>query len=61
MFTQTQTFELSAGALCYVVIRKFCEENGFDLYESLAAYATVSLYSDCMNMANSFNLSLIHI
>ena len=60
MFTQTQTIELSAGALCYVVIRKFCEENGFDLYKPLAAYATVSLYSDCMNMANSFNRAIYY-
>lgn len=53
-------FELSAGALCYVVMRKFCEENDYALYRPSAAYATVSLYSDCMNMANAFNRSIYY-
>lgn len=53
-------FELSAGALCYVVLRKFCEENDVPFDESVSAYATVSLYSDCMNMANRLNRSIYY-
>lgn len=55
---EEKKYELSAGALCYTVMRKFCEVNGFPIYEPLAAYATVSLYSDCMNMKNRLNRSI---
>lgn len=53
-------FALSAGALCYTVMRKFCEENNLPLYEPLAAYATISLYADCMNMANKLNRAIYY-
>lgn len=53
-------FELSAGALCYTVIRKFCEEQGYPLLENLAAYATISLYADCMNMGNYLNRAIYY-
>lgn len=53
-------YEFSAGALCYTVMRKFCEENGYEFYEPLSAYATISLYSDCMNMANPLNRSIYY-
>ena len=53
-------FALSAGALCYTVMRKFCEVNGLPVNEPIAAYATVSLYSDCMDMRNPINRSIYY-
>lgn len=53
-------YELSAGALCYTVMRKFCEENDLAVNHALVAYGTVSLYSDCMNMANALNRSIYY-
>lgn len=57
---EKREFELSAGALCYTVMQKFCNENGYECDMSLAAYATVSLYSDCMSMANRLNRAIYY-
>lgn len=60
-FLGEKVFELSAGALCFTVMHKFCFENGLPFDESLAAYGTVSLYSDCMNMTNALNRAIYYV
>lgn len=56
--SEFEKFELSAAALCYCVIRKFSEEHQLEFNNSIVAYATISLFSDCMNMKNSRNRSI---
>lgn len=57
---EEEKFKLSAGALCYVVCRKFFEQKGLAFNPALAAYATVSLFADCMTMRNKLNRAIYY-
>ena len=52
-----KVYELSAGALTFCVFDTFAKSINKDL-KSLAAYATVALYADSMNMGNDINRSI---
>lgn len=55
-----EEFRLSAGALCYVVLRKFFEEHGYKWDTSIAAYAAISLFADCMDMSSILNRAIYY-
>lgn len=50
----------SAGALTFMLMDSFIKYLKLDAYESLSAYALVSLYSDCMDMSNQFNRGIYY-
>ena len=52
-----KVYELSAGALTFCVFDTFAKSINKDI-KSLAAYATVALYADSMNMGNDINRSI---
>lgn len=54
------TYELSAGALTFCVFDTFAKSIGKNV-KALSAYATVTLYSDCMNMTNPINRSIYYL
>lgn len=51
---------LSAGALCFCVMHKFCRQRGINA-DYLSAYAVISLYSDCMQMHDELNRAIYHL
>ena len=50
--------DLSAGALCFVVMDALAGYMGKKFYEPLSAYATISLYADCMDMRSTLNRAI---
>lgn len=60
MDSGSEQFRLSAGALSYVILRKFFDSHGYEFDQSIAAYAAVSLFSDCMDMRNSLNRAIYY-
>lgn len=54
-------FHLSAGALCYVVMYKLYHYLQVSLSDSLAAYAAISLFADCMDMSDELNRSIYFV
>lgn len=59
--TTGSDYHLSAGALCYTVMRMLAEALGKQLPDTMAVYATVSLYSDCMDMKDDLNRAIYYI
>lgn len=55
-----RNYALSAGALCYVVLRKFFEERELEWDRSIVSYAAISLFSDCMDMSNRLNRAIYY-
>lgn len=53
-------YNLSAGALCYTVVDCFASEIGREYNKSIVAYATISLYSDCVGMKNQLNRAIYY-
>ena len=53
-------YELSAGALCYTVMREFLAGREVEGYRQLAVYAVVSLYADCISMRPALNRSIYY-
>lgn len=51
-------YNLSAGALSFAVIDALSEFMGQPTKESLAAYATISLFADCMDMRSKINRAI---
>ncbi|MEY8333101.1 DHH family phosphoesterase [Lachnospiraceae bacterium 47-T17] len=49
---------LSAGALCFVVMDALAEKMNIKFKENLAAYATISLFADCMDMRSKLNRAI---
>lgn len=52
--------ELSAGALCYTVMREMLKLYDVDEH-GLAAFAIISLYADCMDMHDYLNRSIYYL
>lgn len=50
-------FRLSAGALNFTLLYKYCCNKGY-FYDFLSAYALVSLYSDSIDMSDRLNRSI---
>ncbi|WP_304427905.1 DHH family phosphoesterase [uncultured Clostridium sp.] len=50
----------SAGALSFIIMDNLIKHLGKEPYELLSAYATVSLYSDCMDMSDSYNRGIYY-
>ena len=57
---ETERLELSAGALCFIVIDLLYRELGKKSPQSLAAFAMVSLIADVIPMANPLNRGLYY-
>lgn len=54
-------FRLSAGALCFTVMDLLYRELGKDRPTELAAFATVSLFADVMDMQNKLNRAIYYL
>lgn len=50
----------SAGALTFIIMDDLIQHLGRKPHEMLSAYATVSLYSDCMDMSNCYNRGIYY-
>lgn len=55
------SYELSAGALTFCVCADLFESMGSIIPDEISVYATISLYSDCMNMSNYLNRSIYYV
>lgn len=53
-------YRLSAGALTYIIMRAFTERRTGSHNKSISAYATISLYADCIDMSSSLNRSIYY-
>lgn len=51
---------LSAGALCYCVMHQILADYGI-AEGGLSAYATISLFADCMDMSDKLNRSIYYV
>lgn len=56
---EEQEYNLSAGALCYCVMDDVANSLGYDL-GNIVAFATVSLFSDCMDMKSALNRAIYY-
>lgn len=54
---ESESCELSAGALCYCVIGRLLNRLGIP-ERGLSIYALISLYADCMNMHDALNRAI---
>lgn len=52
-------YNLSAGALCYTVLREVLVEKELP-FSTLCVYAIISLYSDCISMLYSLNRAIYY-
>jgi single-stranded DNA-specific DHH superfamily exonuclease len=53
-------YEYSAGALAYTIYDTFAKTRGYSFEQGYCAYALISLYADCMNMANALNRAIYY-
>ena len=53
-----ELYTLSAGALCYTVIDALIRELNLKVDDSLSAFATISLFADCMDMRSELNRAI---
>ena len=53
-------FKLSGGALTFCLFGRYLELKGME-FKSLAPYALVTLYSDCIDMTRSLNRSIYYM
>lgn len=54
-------YKLSAGALVFAVCKLYIQHLGLKELKSIRAYALISLYADCMDMANKINRSIYYL
>lgn len=58
--TAPEAYDLSAGALCFTVMDALAMSMNKESPESLAAYATISLFADCMDMRRQLNRAIYY-
>lgn len=58
---ENDVFRLSAGALCFCVMDLLYHKLGKCTPKGLAAYATVSLFADVMEMTNELNRAIYYL